>query len=214
MDERRTVMELGYTCIVAVAFAVVFMALFLSSITTSMMELSNLTRNKYARQSEVKEFLAGYKIPMRLNLAIKLYVKENQQNTVNQAQQQEERVMSLLPKTLVNDLRYELRTPIMLKNHFFAEINSAYPRVMRTICTAATTYIPVALWEVVFDRGDACTRMLWVDQGVLMYSDGTDEWSPEHNSDTVPGEALRKGTYVSEPALWIEWNNHGRFTIT
>lgn len=207
MDERRNVTEMAYTCVVAVLFAVVFMAFFISCVTTAMMELGSMAKN--TKRQEVKDFLSGSHLSMRLNLAINQHVKENTQNTENPLAQ-EERIMKLLPKALGNDLRYELLTPIMVKNHFFAEIKSAHPSTMRTICDAATTHIPAAMWEVVFDRGDACTRMLWVDQGVLMYSDGVAEWSPETNTDSVPGEALRKGTYISEAALWVEWNNHGR----
>merc|ERR1739848_116534 len=46
-DERRTRLELGYTCIVAISFAVIFMALFTSAITTTMMQLSNEANNKF-----------------------------------------------------------------------------------------------------------------------------------------------------------------------
>jgi hypothetical protein len=218
MDERRNVVELGYTCVVATLFAVVFMALFISTITTTMMELSNAASSKFSAQREVKEFVHLHKISTRLGLAIRRHVKEAM--NMEDAQQQENRITGLLPRSLGNDLMYEVRTPLLNRNSFFHGFNREYPRIMRMVCFSAIQFMPVARWEVVFEKGDICSRMLFVDAGVMIYLSGPELENSEDEPNAMVevadgiGDVLRKGMFISEPALWCEWQNQGRLAAT
>jgi len=212
MDERRNVIELGVTCIVAVGFAVVFMALFISSITTTMMELSSIAENKFNTQRMVGEYMADNYVSARLVGSVKRHIKELQ--GVEDTAAKEIKILAMLPRQMANDLLYEVRSPTLSRNGFFENLNMDFPRVVRHVCHKAVSVVTAHRWEVVFDKGDACSRMLFVDKGEIMYSEGFIKWQPDFRDLDIgpPGEALRRGAWVSEAALWIEWRNQGKLT--
>lgn len=212
MDERRNIVELGYTCLIAIGFAVVFMALFISSITTTMMELSSIAENKFNTHRMVGEYMAGNYVSHRLACIVKRHIKELQ--GVEDESLKENKIMSLLPRQMANDLLYEVRSPTLSRNEFFYHLKEEYPRTLRHVCHKAVRAVPAHRWEVVFDKGDACSRMLFIDKGEMMYSETNIHWKPDFADldNGPPGESLRRGAWVSEAALWIEWRNQGKLT--
>lgn len=123
---------------------------------------------------------------------------------------------------------------------YFMEMHNRFPLLLRRVCQTVVSPAYAHSEEVVFDIGDTCSRMVFVDNGIVSYrrvprsvcvsNDGDDSdpggmpvrrtWrmSPvmyESSSSTstvedARGSVCEKGSWFSEGALWTEWVNHGR----
>jgi hypothetical protein len=126
------------------------------------------------------------------------------------------------------DLLTEVRSPILLKTSLFCTIAGASLSGFRHLCHAAIRPISAAKGEIVFEKGDACTRMLLVYEGNLTYgepivkdlstvqstSDDLDDY-PVRNISASSAEIksaldVRQGELVSEASLFVNWINKGR----
>lgn len=211
--ELRNMPELIYTCFVAVGFAIIFMTVFYGSVTASMMELNDLAETKTKARRLVNAYLKKHDVSSQLVGNAKQHLA----STEIQSSEHEEqiRVLALLPPDLGRDLLYEVRQPVLSSHRWFSGLNREFPRAVRHICHAAVEQVWTHQREVVFERGDACNSMLFVDSGRMHYRvDGWDRASDA--SSLIPsdvfetGVVLLTGQWVSEPALWVEWVNRGR----
>jgi hypothetical protein len=120
-----------------------------------------------------------------------------------------------------------VRSPVLMKHSLYCSIASASPAAVRHLCRAAVRPVSATNGEVVFEKGDACSRVLLVYEGSLMYGqpwgtsselkcddDGDSvsaEVAPEHRPPNVQcGEVVEAGASLSEPALFVNWVNRGR----
>jgi len=118
--------------------------------------------------------------------------------------------------------------PFISANIFFYKLNREFPRVMRRLCAEAMSLVRVHEDEVIFTRGDSCSRMLFVESGVMMY-----EWKKmvsrgrqsgvrrksmavDDHADGVSvssgGQRVEYREWLSEAVLWTEWENKGTLT--
>jgi hypothetical protein len=116
----------------------------------------------------------------------------------------------------------------------FSSLNDEFEWFMRYLCRKVVKLVTAVKYEVVFDKGDVCTRMLFMDKmtaryverlirmqtgGSAMFNDAKepkkDSWlSCQTTASTIvnssAGLRIPAGTWISEPALWAEWLNRGR----
>jgi hypothetical protein len=188
------------------------MAVFISSITATMMELSAAANSSKNNDRLLREYMGSHSISAKLVISIKRHTQELQ--SLQDAQSKEKEVMKLLPQQLAGDLLDEVRSPVVQRNGFFSNLKNNYPRALRNLCHQAMHAVPVHRWEVVFELGDACNRMLFVDRGELLYELGQEAWTPNSptSHESQSSDLLHRCSWVSEPALWLEWRNQGKLS--
>jgi len=223
-DARRNLIEMMYTCIVAVFGPLVAMSVFVSLITQNMMELSNITGEERANRQLLMKYLSERKISEELAVALKMHVRFHKD--LQKEAEGENAVLAMLTKQMRKDLLYEVRAPILVLHPLFHFINRDHKRVMMFFTSHTLQSVLVHKGEHVFEKGDACQRMLFTSHGVFMYDDrqkksqvnGEQLWSTYGTVPSSKGvseadvdgvQELGKGTWVSEASLWLEWRNRG-----
>lgn len=218
--EQRTMHELAFTCVVSVTSAIVFMGVFVSSITTTMLELSKIAEGEASRRRLVKEYLGQHDFTGVLVGRVMKHLHDTDAQAKSNQLEREQQVMALLPKQLQHDLMYEQRVCTITRHSFFCNLHGDFHRAFHHLCHAAVQVLPVAKFEQVFEKGDACKRMVFVERGEVIYSKepalaGVGQSTPpddvlEDFAACPETLVLRKGIWLSEPALWMEWFNYGR----
>merc|ERR1712217_1017784 len=202
MDDRRTMLERMFTGLVAVTLAVVFVAIFVGSVTTNMMELQTMTQEQGDVRKLVSKYFEHTHISRTLIANVKRHLTES--SAFEKEQEKEAKILSFLPQKLHDELLFEMHTPVLQRHALMGDLISAFPRVGRHLC-ASILQIPTLArcGEEVFEKGDPCNRMLFVDRGSLWYSQADTEQDPE-------AELIVRAQWLSEPAVWMMWENQGR----
>jgi len=216
VDDRRNMRERMFTCFVAGGLAILVMAVFISSITTAMMELGTITEERKKKMRRLNAFLKKHQISMPLTVLIKHSLDAK---AVEEVHEDDSMILSYLPKSIQGDLMYEVRAPLLLRHPLFASINAHSKKVMWQLCNEAMLPEIAFKDSVIFDLNDFSTRMLIVVTGAARYSMSEDEGvgcdfdtDPQELDDGLSGRNLSRGRQISEAALWIEWHNCGRLT--
>jgi hypothetical protein len=227
LDDRRNMLERGFTCLAGIILAVIAKSVFTSVLTKTVLELSDLHSESNRRRRLVNEYLERHGVSAILVANVKRCLNDFQD--VEKEHRNENAVLEILPKHVQGSLLCEVRSPVLLKHSLFQGIASASHAAIRHLCRAAVRPVSAARGEVVFEKGDACSRMLVVHEGCLMYGQ---PWGGSHTSDLeeindgdsasgdsfsqqgLPpvryAEMLQHGTWVSEPALFVSWTNQGK----
>mmetsp|Transcript_19487 Transcript_19487/g.52230 ORF Transcript_19487/g.52230 Transcript_19487/m.52230 type:complete len:804 (+) Transcript_19487:68-2479(+) len=159
-----------YERIFAVAvlfFAMALLSSFLSSVTSLMMQLQSLTRERTRKMHALHGYLHQHNISAQLSVRVKKYVLE--QVELRKPQEHEVELLQHVTPGLLAELRDEARSPTIAAHQFFCDLRSENPRVVTRLCHEAMQPVSSQGGEIVFHTGDACTRMLFVQIGSLKY---------------------------------------------
>jgi hypothetical protein len=223
--EQRTMAELGFTCLVGFFLAVIGKAVFTSVLTKTVLELSDLHSEGNRRRRVVNEYLERHNASAILVANVKQCLRDFQD--VEKEHRNEEAVLAILPKHVQASLLCEVRSPVLMKHPLFCSIASASHAAVRHLCRAAVRPVSATRGEVVFEKGDACSRMLLVYDGSLVYGQpcSREEIVIDDECDSGAGagagpdrqlppvrsaEVLEHGKWVSEASLFVLWINRGR----
>mmetsp|Transcript_43785 Transcript_43785/g.103481 ORF Transcript_43785/g.103481 Transcript_43785/m.103481 type:complete len:869 (-) Transcript_43785:163-2769(-) len=256
--EDRTMAERLYTVLCAL-IAVVVMSIFISSLTTKMLELEKVMSEAH-RNSRLLDMYLRHHGKVSSNTAFYARTYFRKLSHMQKDKEFEESALGLLPQNVQRDLLYEVRMPFLAKHDFFHEVDSDFQRAMRSVCAYAVKLIKVRGLEILFEKDDVCQRMLFMERGECRYATGetgtprmlilaasqqksrtfTSMITPgtsminsggaatpsgftlpgqavDHPAGVNPealGEPVRKGMWVSEPALWMSWLNRGELVAS
>lgn len=214
VDERRNMRERMFTCFVAGGLAILLMAVFISSITATMMELGSIAEERKKKFRRINEFLKKNQISASLTALIKHHSVDVK--TVEETQEDDSKILSYLPKAIQSDLLYEIRAPLLLRHPLFGSINHESKRVMWQLCNDAMCPVIAEKDSTIFDLNDSCSRMLIVVTGIVLYTTPEEEEPAmdleEDLEEILSGRNLSTGHRISEAALWMEWHNCGRLS--
>jgi len=241
-DPRRNMVEMGFTCVASVMLPMVCMAVFVSKITATMMELNTMAQSRRATRLQLNQYLSGHSISATLTSRLKAHLRGHKD--LDKQQEQEKFVLSILPKQLQNDLLYEVRAPPLVAHRFFDAINMSFPQAVKHVTRQALRPVLTHQEETIFETGDACNRMIFAYRGRFIYSQNDKEThdkivrQAEHDGElpaakevpiptageasmglesagftaVLAGQEVSTGVWLSEAALWLEWQNQGMFT--
>merc|ERR1719440_1967490 len=111
MDERRNLKERLFTCVVGVTLAIIAQALFISVITKTMLDLSELVSEKTKRRRLINEYLENHPVHPMLSSNVKRYL--NDYRDMDKEQENEKIVLSILPRHVQAQLLVAVRSPCM-----------------------------------------------------------------------------------------------------
>lgn len=126
-------------------------------------------------------------------------------------------LLKCLPDHLLRDIHQEVRSKYLETHDFFLSLIDDHPLVLRSICHDAFQQLAAEPKEVVFNDGDSCHRMIFVDFGRFHYDFArmAPTEVPAEGTDLVASRPmpfrsfLRRYAQVSEVALWAIWENTG-----
>lgn len=215
-----TGLETAYTLIIAI-FALVFISWFVAHMTNAIMNLQSLHRGRTVDMRVLMDFLQHSGASAQLSWRVRTYVENILLGQADERIGYEASVALLksLPEHLLKDIHQEVRARHLEAHDFFSVAIENHPLVLRSICHDAFQQVAAEPDEVVFNDGDSCHRMIFVELGRLHYEPfrslpekitamGT-QFEP---AQRVPDRrALKRFSWISEVALWAIWENTGKF---
>eukprot|EP00929_Paragymnodinium_shiwhaense_P100080 TRINITY_DN62125_c0_g1_i1.p1 TRINITY_DN62125_c0_g1~~TRINITY_DN62125_c0_g1_i1.p1 ORF type:complete len:996 (+),score=186.86 TRINITY_DN62125_c0_g1_i1:127-3114(+) len=169
VDERRTMPERAFTCLVGIVLAVIVKAAFMSMLTKTLLDLSDLRSQSNRRRRLVNEYLERNSISPELTFTVKRHLRDYQDR--ERDAQKEEQVLRILPRHVQADVLFEIRAPILRHHNLMNSISAFSQAVMRYVCRSVVQPIGAIKNEIVFDTGDPCARMLFFVKGQMEYGD-------------------------------------------
>lgn len=195
--------------VMCVLLSLLVLSAFISNLTNMMMQLQALHAERNFQTRAVRSFLSSHKISIALSVRVKKYVEWK--HTLNNKNLHDEEVFQLLPTQLLMDLQNEIRVPCFAHHDFFKIFVQIYPRLTRRICAQALSPNTPAPEELIFSAMETCLRMYFVVAGKLNYT--IIRRQSCHTAMAVGSHVVAAGEYLSEPCLWMHWQNKGDLVV-
>jgi len=233
----RSMVEAAYTCVCAL-ISVIFVSLFISTITTNMVELQRVWAEPLRHLRLLNTYLEHRcKVSFRTAWHARKHLRSVRQ--LQGDKEIEDELLAILPKNLRLHLLYEVRSPVLIRHHLFDELNTISQKVSMSICSRLIM-TPARPHEIIFEFEDEAHNMFFVELGMLRYESGVQmksfinpartrgliqktfmapvlscDDSHEDADEDACSSLLCAGKWVSEPAVWLEnWKHRGLLTCT
>merc|ERR1712232_792169 len=118
-DARRNLTEMVYTTVVAIGGPLVLMAVFVSTVTNCMMELSSINSEEKANRILMKQYVKDKALTPELLLSMKEHIKRHKD--LQKETHDENTLLSVLTKQLKDTLLYEVRRNTICCQQFFKD---------------------------------------------------------------------------------------------
>lgn len=185
INDRRNMKERLYTCFIGLTFAVLAKAVCTGFITKLMLDLNALVSSKTERSRVLNQYMESHPVCPQLQSSVKRYVTDY--HDVGEQKENEDAVLNILPRHLRSELLVEVRSPVLVSHTLFHKIAVESRWSMRSLCCNAVTVITAVQFDIVFDKGEDCTRMLFLDQVEGRYGDPAD---PSHSRQDEGSEEV------------------------
>merc|ERR1712080_534835 len=127
----RTTPEYTYTCVVCV-FGLIIMSLIIGFVTNALIELGNPQRESNNLLRHLGHYMKRNSVSVRHSHRAKVLLSA--QLRWLSERKMDKAVLDMLPKPLLMDIFYEIRSPIIEAHPFFADISREFPRVVSKVC--------------------------------------------------------------------------------
>lgn len=189
---------------------------FLISNTANMLQDRRYHKSEYFERA-VRSFLGRYNVSRSVALQIQKGVAD--ESRFRKQRERDDEVMRLLPSDLLKELMVEVRGPgLVAKSRLFGFLWDAFPQFFRELCFEAVQHERARQSQVIFTAGEVCHAIRCVSSGKLRYepSQGLPDFSNRATCRlvTMRPQTVRKGDWISEAALWVDWKHLGELCAT
>lgn len=173
---------------------------FVSSITSSMTQLSLLTSQTSMQFSKLNKYLQEQQISAGLVRRLQLNAKHSLLEQQLHLRESDVELLALVSEPLRAELHFEIYSPTLLTHPLFERLQVETPRVIQHICHSAVSLMSLVQDDLVFSRGElpANPKMLFVLDGRLSYT-----------QDGLTTCVVTGGQWLCEQVLWTQWVYHG-----
>lgn len=193
-----------FACLVVI-FALITFSTFVSSITTAMQQLWNLSAERMKEEEKIRNYLSQKRVSMQLGTKI---WQSFRQNLITRRESMLERDISFfadMPESLRQQLHKEVRMPHLTMHPFYHQYEALDITAMINICHVAVAEESYNTSMDVFMEGEATNWVRYVITGQLQY--GCRWLKGPH--------IVRLNRWLSECAMWSNWTHRGRLhTVT
>eukprot|EP00930_Biecheleria_cincta_P023039 TRINITY_DN16696_c0_g2_i3.p1 TRINITY_DN16696_c0_g2~~TRINITY_DN16696_c0_g2_i3.p1 ORF type:complete len:963 (+),score=210.73 TRINITY_DN16696_c0_g2_i3:32-2920(+) len=184
--------------------AIIGSAAFVSSLTTAMTRLQIITSEQASQMSTLRRYLAdrniSHKLAKRVQQNAQHAIEENKRNM----SEHNVELLRLISQPIMMELHFEIYSPILLEHPFFELYNEVNPGGIRKVSHSGVSFFMSSPGDVLFvdmEVPQNC-RMFFVVNGSLSYQ--TKDFGGQEKK-----ELARKGTWLSEAVLWLDWAHMG-----
>jgi hypothetical protein len=218
--------------VVVVVFALIVFSWFLSSMTNAMIQLQQVHEAPTRLNRQLLQFLQERRVSPMLASRVKKFVEFRSGSPF--VRECDVRLLEVMPANLLMDIHEEVYAAVVSVHRLFSDMYTVFPAAVRQLSHEVMLEKVEQPGNIIFSTGDACGRMLFVEQGKLSYLHGarnagllrsntragrsvTSGWRKlrsgvaEMASDSGE-ELIGKARWVSEAALWTTWENCGELT--
>lgn len=206
--------ERSFAVVVLLSALCVFSS-FISSITSSMTSLRNLTVKKEFQSRLLRKYLRKHKITRLLSSRIHRYV-----NVVLPSRQQDMKmdsshILQKLSLPLQAELKYELYNHLLKGNPFFRSLCMRSNSAIRDVCKVALCSLTFSQADVCFYAGTKAQAMYFLTKGTMNYTQQAWQRVLNFTANELTDKpkkrktTFRIGQWCSEPVLWTNWIHVG-----
>jgi len=145
----------------------VMVSLMVSTITTDLQQMKDFNKDVIAQKMVLCSFLERNKISQKTSARLKVWLEKAALN--RQEQDDDQRLMELLPTPMQQELLVEVRSPSIMGHPFLAFMSAAFPRLVREMAYDALGQDVPQTGDIIFGDTDACSVMRTVMRGVFQY---------------------------------------------
>jgi len=145
----------------------VMVSLMVSTITTDLQQMKDFNKDVIAQKMVLCSFLERNKISQKTSARLKSWLETAALN--RQEQDDDQRLMELLPRPMQQELLVEVRSPSIMGHPFLGFVNLAFPRFIREMAFDAIGQELPQTGDIIFGDADACSVMRTVVRGAFQY---------------------------------------------
>jgi len=184
--------------VLVLLFAMVIFSWFISSITTALTHLRNLSSEQDKHKLMLRSYFSENDISLELNQRIWHHLQMSYWNLKRRQREKDIAILSYLPETLKSQLREELFMPSLLKVPFLKYYGGLNSAGMRMLCYSAIEECSLVCLEELFTAGKFGENMHFVSGGDMVYARSGSE-----------DEKVTRGMWAAEAVLWVTWTHRG-----
>ncbi|CAK0877397.1 unnamed protein product, partial [Prorocentrum cordatum] len=145
----------------------VMVSLMVSTITTDLQQMKDFNKDVIAQKMVLCSFLERNRISQKTSARLKIWLEKAALN--RQEQDDDQRLMELLPIHMQQELLVEIRSPSITCHPFLCFMNLVFPRFIREMAFDALGQDLPQTGDIIFSDTDACSVMRTVVRGVFQY---------------------------------------------
>lgn len=189
--------------VVVFVFAFIMASVFVSSLTSSMTQLKQMSSHQAQQLSILRRYLRQHRISSKLGLRVQRSAVSALEERQRFMPEENVQLLRLVSEPLCVAIDTQIYTPLLSVHPFFKAYVTHVPQVMRKVCHSATSFMMVSCGDVIFSAGESPPhpKMYFVVHGSLTYHPFDGFTSSMHE--------LTNGDWVAEATLWTEWIHHG-----
>lgn len=218
----RTVTERTFA-VLALVIGMLTFSMFMTAVMGMVVHMKKAHKKQAEYTQKLRQYFLHYKISVGLMLSVKRYLEDNRVWQQDEEGDNKKLLLRPLPMQLQKHLMAEIHSPAVQEHCIFSWLQRRHVTAFRDITHGVFGVMEVQSRHGIFDFGDACHCMLFLESGHCRYVRG------QHTSDWVdPGSREMKQivgqrgilvgmkSAICELALWIRgWQNKGSlFSIT
>jgi hypothetical protein len=183
-------------------FGLVTFSSFVSSITTVMAQLANISKDRSQAEGNLRQYLCQNRISVDLGIRIRQYFRDNYEARRKRVHEIDIGFFGQMPESLKVELRREIYMPVITLHPLlcrYALVDSAGSWLLCHLTMSQQSWLP---GQTIFLRGELATEMLFVLSGDLDYF-------LRRSGHT----RVKMDQWLCEGALWSKtWYYNGRMT--
>lgn len=145
----------------------VMVSLMVSTITTDLQQMKDFNKDVIAQKMVLCSFLERNRISQKTSARLKVWLEKAALN--RQEQDDDQRLMELLPKHMQQELLVEVRSPSIMVHPFLSFMTLVFPRFVRELAYDAMGQDLPQIGDIIFGDTDACSVMRTVVRGLFQY---------------------------------------------
>jgi len=192
--------------VLVLLFAMIVFSSFVSSITTAMNQLRNLTAKNSSHLWLLRKYLREQGIPLELKARLIRYATISAEKLHNKVQRKDVCYLSLLSTPLQAELTSALYFPILKENPLFERLHRKCVALMHKVCCKAVRSMSLSRGDILFHSGEEASAMYFITHGQMKYA-------PAGSQSETELETFKPQTpnsWCSEAVLWVPWVHCGK----
>ncbi|CAK0794888.1 unnamed protein product [Prorocentrum cordatum] len=156
--------------VVVVIFALIVFSWFLSSMTNAMLQLQQVHEAPTKLNRQLLQFLQERRVSGMLASRVKKFVDLRSGSPF--VRECDVKLLEIMPANLLMDIHEEVYAAVVSVHRLFSDMYTVFPGTVRQLSHEAMLEKVEQPGNIIFSTGDACGRMLFVEQGKLSYMHG------------------------------------------
>lgn len=208
-------------CLLVVGMA--GLSIFVSFTTNMILQMRQAHKKRNEQKHNIRMyFLRHNKVSTELMLQVKGFL-ESAMNDERECIDDDREVLRGLPLQMQKNVLFEARGPTVSRHVLYAWIQDQHEAAFRNLCFSAFCMSQALAGTIVFEKGDAWERMIFIEDGQLKYIQPQTRGSKADYCPTARptlllrqitkmhyGIKIKKKSWLGELALWVHgWQNQG-----